>query len=49
MKLEWKYFFPAVLFGVYLLISRGVPLLPVLAGCVAVAGVNMWLRQRHAG
>jgi hypothetical protein len=37
MKYKWQYFLAAVFFGSYLLISRGVPLLPVLIGCAAAA------------
>ena len=40
---NWGYFFAAVFFASYLLISNGVPLLPVIAGC-AVAALSMWLR-----
>jgi len=40
---NWGYFFAAAFFASYLLISNGVPLLPVLAG-VAVAALSMWLR-----
>ncbi len=40
---SWYYFFAAAFFASYLLISNGVPLLPVLAG-VAVAALSMWLR-----
>jgi hypothetical protein len=41
MKYKWQYFLAAVFFGSYLLISRGVPLLPVLVGC-AIAGLITW-------
>ena len=40
---SWYYFFAAAFFASYLLLSNGVPLLPVLAG-VAVAAFYMWLR-----
>ena len=40
---SWYYFFAAAFFASYLLLSNGVPLLPVLAG-VAVAALSMWLR-----
>jgi hypothetical protein len=33
MKYKWHSFLAACFFASYLLISRGVPLLPVLAGC----------------
>ena len=41
---NWGYFFAAAFFGSYLMLSNGVPLLPVLAG-VAVAAFSMWLRM----
>ena len=41
---SWYYFFAAAFFASYLLLSNGVPLLPVLAG-VAVAALSMWLRM----
>jgi hypothetical protein len=52
MKANWKFFIPAVIFGGYLLISRGAPLGPVILGCVAAAALNalmIWRgRSRHA-
>jgi hypothetical protein len=44
---NWGYFFAAAFFGSYLMISNGVPVLPVLAG-VAVAAFSMWLRMAPA-
>jgi|KBSMisStandDraft_5_1062788.scaffolds.fasta_scaffold09962_5 hypothetical protein len=44
---SWYYFFAAAFFGSYLMLSNGVPLLPVLAG-VAVAALSMWLRTASA-
>ena len=41
---SWGYFFAAAFFGSYLMISNGVPLLPVLAG-VGVAALSMWMRM----
>jgi len=41
---SWGYFLAAAFFASYLMISNGVPLLPVLAG-VAVAALSMWLRM----
>jgi hypothetical protein len=41
---NWGYFFAAAFFASYLMLSNGVPLLPVLAG-VAVAALSMWLRM----
>ena len=41
---SWGYFFAAAFFASYLMVSNGVPLLPVLAG-VAVAALSMWLRM----
>jgi len=43
MRYKWQYFLAAVFFASYLLVSRGVPLLPVLAGCVVAAFVT-WRR-----
>ena len=40
---SWAYFFSAAFFASYLLLSNGVPLLPVFAG-VAIAALSMWLR-----
>jgi hypothetical protein len=52
MRANWKYFIPAVIFGGYLLVSRGVPLGPVILGCAAAALANLYLsrraRPRHA-
>src|SRR5258707_5427605 len=42
MKYKGQYFLAAVFFASYLLVSRGVPLLPVLAGCVVAAFVTWW-------
>jgi hypothetical protein len=44
---NWGYFFAAAFFASYLMVSNGVPLLPVLAG-VAVAAFSMWLRMTSA-
>jgi hypothetical protein len=37
MKYKWHFFLAACFFASYLLLSRGVPLLPVLAGCALAA------------
>jgi Flp pilus assembly protein TadB len=47
MKYKWHYFLAAVFFASYLLVSRGVPLLPVLAGCVMAAFVTWWRLARQ--
>ena len=48
MTSKWKFFFPAVIFGGYILVSRGAPLLAVILGCV-VAALLTWLApSRHA-
>jgi hypothetical protein len=44
---SWYYFFAAAFFASYLLLSNGVPFLPVLAG-VAIAALSMWLRTASA-
>jgi len=44
---SWYYFFAAVFFASYLLLSNGVPFLPVIAG-VAIAALSMWLRMASA-
>jgi len=41
MKHKWHYFLAACFFASYLLISRGVPVFPVLAGC-GFAAVLTW-------
>jgi hypothetical protein len=41
MKYKWHYFLAACFFASYLLISNGVPLFPVLAGC-GFAAVLTW-------
>ncbi len=41
MILKWSFFFGAVVMAVYMLLSRGVPLVPVLAGC-ALAALFTW-------
>jgi hypothetical protein len=41
MKYQWHFFLAACFFASYLLLSRGVPLLPVLAGC-ALAAFLTW-------
>jgi hypothetical protein len=41
MKYKWHYFLAACVFAAYLLLSRGVPLFPVLAGC-AFAALLTW-------
>jgi hypothetical protein len=46
MNASWKFFLPAVLFGGYLLISRGAPLVPVILGCVAAAVINLVMGWR---
>jgi uncharacterized membrane protein AbrB (regulator of aidB expression) len=46
--MRWRYFLPAAFFGGYLLLSNGVPLLPVLSGC-AIAALCVWLRQNSGG
>jgi len=46
MTSKWKFFFPAVLLGGYLLVSRGAPLLAVILGC-GVAALLTWLVPSH--
>jgi len=41
---SWYYFFAAVFFASYLLLSNGAPFLPVLGG-VGIAALSMWLRM----
>jgi hypothetical protein len=48
MKYKWQYFLAAVFFASYLLISRGVPLLPVSAGCVIAALITWRKLARQA-
>jgi hypothetical protein len=44
MKTRWNYFLAAAFFASYLLVSNGVPLVPVLAGCAAAA-LFIWWRE----
>ncbi len=41
MNLKWNLFFAAALLGAYMLISHGIPIVPVLAGC-ALAALFTW-------
>jgi len=41
MKYRWQFFLAACFFASYLLISKGVPLFPVLAGC-GLAALLTW-------
>src|SRR5258705_11774278 len=40
MKYKWQDFFSAVFFASFLFVFRGVPLLPVLSGCLVAAFVT---------
>jgi hypothetical protein len=42
MKYRWHYFAAAAFFASYLLVSNGVPLIPVILGCTLAA----WLTWR---
>ena len=46
MKIKWNLYWAAALFAGYLLVSNGVPLLPVLAGIGITAGVQFWRSHR---
>jgi hypothetical protein len=52
MNLKWSFYFGAAMMAAYLLISRGVPIVPVLAGC-GLAALFTWRKmsrqaaQRH--
>jgi hypothetical protein len=41
MNFKWSFYFGAVVMAAYLLISRGVPIVPVLAGC-GLAALMTW-------
>jgi hypothetical protein len=41
MKMSWLYFAAAVFFASYLLLSSGVPIVPVVLGCL-LAAVLTW-------
>jgi hypothetical protein len=41
MILKWSFFFGAAVMAAYMLISRGIPVLPVLVGC-ALAALITW-------
>jgi hypothetical protein len=45
--MKWRYFLAAAACVAILLITNGVPYLPVLAGCAAVALLN-FRKNRHA-
>ena len=47
MKYKWQYFLAAVFFASYMLVSRGVPLLPVIAGCAIAALITWWKLARQ--
>jgi hypothetical protein len=46
MNATWKYFIPAVIFGGFILLSRGAPLSSVLLGCAAAALANAYFIRR---
>jgi hypothetical protein len=41
MKYKWSFFFAAAWLATYYLVSRGVPVVPVIAG-VGLAAVTTW-------
>jgi len=41
MNPKWNLFFAAALLGAYMLISHGIPIVPVLGGC-ALAALFTW-------
>lgn len=45
--MRFQYYFPAAFFASYLLITNGVPLVAVAAGC-AVAGCLAWMMRSAA-
>lgn len=47
-SMKWAFYFGAVLFASYLLLSNGVPWFPVLLGCLAAGAWNLWKRKRAA-
>lgn len=47
MNTKWGLFLAAAFFAGYLLVSRGVPVVPVLVGCAAAALLT-WRKQSHA-
>jgi hypothetical protein len=47
MNSRTSYFLAAAFFAAYLLVSNGVPPVPVLAGCAAAA-LFTWLRRKPA-
>ncbi|MEO8096529.1 MAG: hypothetical protein ABI811_02430 [Acidobacteriota bacterium] len=44
---RYNYFFPAAFFGGFLLFKNGVPLLPIVLGCL-LAALVMWFRRPKA-
>ncbi len=45
-RFRWYYFMPAAFFASYLLISRGVSVLPVISGCALAAFLTWKLLSR---
>ncbi len=44
MNLKWSFYFGAVVMAAYLLGSRGVPIVPILAGC-GLAALMTWRKM----
>jgi hypothetical protein len=52
MKYKWQFFLAVCFFASYLLVSKGVPLFPVLAGCGFAALLTwrqIWRQRSHHG
>jgi hypothetical protein len=47
MSTKWSLFVAAAFFASYLLVSRGVPIIPVVVG-IAAAALFTWRKQSHA-
>ncbi len=48
MIVKWSFFGAAAFFASYMLISRGVPILPVLVGCGLAAVMTWRMISRHS-
>jgi hypothetical protein len=48
MRYKWQYLLAACFFASYLLISKGVPIFPVLAGCGFAAWLTWSRFVRHS-
>jgi hypothetical protein len=48
MRYRWPYFAAAVFFASYLLVSNGVPLIPIVLGCCLAAFLTWRKLSQHS-